>query len=322
MSNISFNPILPIWAMAIICVVLLIPFRKGIYNYIRQIIIVALIFAINLRPMVPNGEVVEVVRDYNVLFVVDNTISMFAEDYSDSKEEKTRMDQARSDIEYIMDHLKGASFSVMKFDNDVRTMIPFSTDKSATMMAVNTLGGQAARYANGTTLNILCDPLYNVAKLKKDDCLIVFIMSDGEITKKSDKGKLESFESIGMFVDGGAVLGYGTEAGGNMKAYDFTLGEETEYVVDRSTGDLAVSVIDEENLKKIASDLSIDYVHVKKSTDIDATLKNIDKVVEDIQATPKTKSIGFVDEYYWLAIPLVLLLIYDFIYYKKKSGIK
>ncbi|MCQ2498224.1 MAG: VWA domain-containing protein [Lachnospiraceae bacterium] len=322
MSNMSFNPIIPIWAMIIICVALLVPFRKGIFNYIRQIFIVVLIFAINLRPMLPNGEVVEVVRDYNVLFVVDNTISMFAEDYSDSEGTITRMDQARKDIEYIMDKLKGASFSVMKFDNDVRTMIPFSTDRSATMMAVNTLGGQAARYANGTTLNILCDPLYNIAKLKKDDCLIVFIISDGEITNKKDKGNLDSFESIGMFVDGGAVLGYGTEEGGNMKAYDFTLGEETEYVMDRSTGDLAVSVIDEDNLKKIASDLSVDYVHVKKSSDIDSVIKKVELVVADIQATPKTKSIGFVDEYYWLAIPLVLLLIYDFIYYKKKSGVK
>ena len=36
------NPIIPIWLMAIICVALLIVKRKGIWPYIRQIIIIAL----------------------------------------------------------------------------------------------------------------------------------------------------------------------------------------------------------------------------------------------------------------------------------------
>ncbi len=75
------NPIIPIWLMAVICVILLFFTRKGAFNYIRQIIIIILLFAINLRIMVPNPDAQTVEKKVDVLFVVDNTISMLAEDY-------------------------------------------------------------------------------------------------------------------------------------------------------------------------------------------------------------------------------------------------
>ena len=44
----KIHPIIPIWLMAVICVGMLVMKRKGIWNYIRQILIVALLFTINL----------------------------------------------------------------------------------------------------------------------------------------------------------------------------------------------------------------------------------------------------------------------------------
>ena len=45
----TINPIIPLWLMGIICIVLLFFKRKGIFNYVRQIVIVALLFLINMR---------------------------------------------------------------------------------------------------------------------------------------------------------------------------------------------------------------------------------------------------------------------------------
>lgn len=47
------NPIIPIWLMAIICIALAIFKRKGKFAYIRQIIMIILLFMINLRMMIP-----------------------------------------------------------------------------------------------------------------------------------------------------------------------------------------------------------------------------------------------------------------------------
>ena len=52
-----FRPIIPIWLMTILAVMILLCKRKGIFAFLRQIIIVALLFAINLRPMIPEEPV-------------------------------------------------------------------------------------------------------------------------------------------------------------------------------------------------------------------------------------------------------------------------
>ena len=55
-GELMINPIIPIWLMAIISVGLLCFKHKGIPGYIRQIVIIILLFTINLRIMIPDGE--------------------------------------------------------------------------------------------------------------------------------------------------------------------------------------------------------------------------------------------------------------------------
>ena len=81
----TVNPIIPIWLMAIICIALAFFRRKGTFNYIRQIAIIVLLFIINLRIMVPDYDAETIKRKIDVLFVVDNTISMQAEDYGSDR---------------------------------------------------------------------------------------------------------------------------------------------------------------------------------------------------------------------------------------------
>lgn len=65
-------------------------------------------------------------------------------------------------------------------------------------------------------------------------------------------------------VNGGAVLGYGTDQGGRMKEKSsYSADEATGYIQDRSgenAGD-AVSRIDEDTLRGIAAQLGVPYVH-------------------------------------------------------------
>ena len=106
------NPIIPIWLMAVICVGIILLKRKGIWPFIRQILIAILLFVINLRIMVP-GSVEHVQKqemNAYVLFVVDDTISMLANDYDDGR---TRLEGVREDCSYIMDKLPGARFAVI-----------------------------------------------------------------------------------------------------------------------------------------------------------------------------------------------------------------
>ena len=75
------NPIIPIWLMAIICIGMLVMKRKGVWNFIRQILIVSLLFTLNLRIMVFSHEVEKLELNVDVLFVIDDSMSMLAEDF-------------------------------------------------------------------------------------------------------------------------------------------------------------------------------------------------------------------------------------------------
>lgn len=311
------NPIIPVWLMGIICVFFLFLKRKGTANYIRQVIIVILLFVINLRIMVGNSNTETVTVGVDVLFVVDNTISMFAEDYDG---DGRRMDAVRADCDYIMEQFPGASYSVVSFGNVVQTMLPYTIDTNNVTQALGSLNGQASYYAVGTSLNDVMGELGKILDNSRENEQIVFFISDGEITNEE---KLKSFADIKKFIDGGAVLGYGTTKGGPMKAASFSgSDEDLEYLTyydDNFDKQTAISVIDEKNLKAIASDMGIGYIHMTKQSEIDDELT---KIKENIDYTSMKKEVsstdGYADIYYYFMIPLLGILIFDFIYYRRK----
>ena len=233
----TISPVIPIPIMVIICIALIALKRKGAWNFTRQIIISVLIFAINLRLAIPSDNVMVVKNDIDVLFVVDNTISMLAEDYG--SDEERRMDAVRKDVETIMNEFEGARFGLITFDDTANYLIPYTSESSIVLSAVQTLEGRLKEYAGGTSLNISYDAMQQVLEnnlgLTDDDddddeedideisgenrVQVVFYISDGEITSGD---RLRSFERISELVDTGAVLGYGTSAGGPMhvRSYD------------------------------------------------------------------------------------------------------
>ena len=109
--------------MAIICVALLAIKRKGVMPYVRQVLIVLILFAINLRPMYISSEIKVIRQKLNCycIIVLDDTLSMMAEDVEGGLDEdapRTRMDRAKEDIEHIQKTMVGAKFCIIDFNND------------------------------------------------------------------------------------------------------------------------------------------------------------------------------------------------------------
>ena len=199
------------------------------------------IIVIAVRPMYlsPSAEIMT--RNLDVAFVVDTTISMWAEDHkiqlptqpgrglpgsrTNSSVPQTRMDGVKKDIYSIMNALPGSNFSLIRFDNGAEIMTPFTQDINAVYDMVNDLS------------------------IRKT---IVFIFSDGETTDGSD---LMSFADLNGMIDDGAVLGYGTAEGGQM----YYPGRG--YVKNTTTGQNALSRIDEKSLRAIADDLDLTYIN-------------------------------------------------------------
>lgn len=316
----KIHPILPIWVMAFICIAMLLMKRKGVWNFIRQVLIVALLFTINLRIMVFSYEIEKQELNIDVLFVFDNTMSMLAEDFDG---DGRRIDAAKEDCQYIMDKFEGARFGLISFGNRADVMSPYTDDKGNILTSLDTLKGQTKYYADGTSLNmpyeILLNTVKNHANRFEDRVQIVFFLSDGEITEKNEK--LCSYSKVEDYILTGAVLGYGTEDGGYMKVSSFT-GDfaSSEYLMTEAQGSYgkAVSKIDEDNLVSIADDMDVEYYHMEDSDIIRDVVADIEEELDEYSTTGISKTAGYSDTYYWFAIPLIALLIYDLIYYKRR----
>lgn len=313
LKEITLNPMLPIWAMAIICVVLLCFKRKGVIPYIRQIIVVILLFVINLRPMVPdeNIKVEKQKLDSYVILVVDDTISMLAEDYTGGA---TRMSAVKNDLCYIVDELNGSKFAVIGFNNNSSIMAPYTDDTYFVKNLINQLYPLPAVNATGTNISVCRSSIascINDAQLMSDGHISVIFVSDGENT---DNNTLRSFAEIGENVELGAVLGYGTRTGGQMH---YALDEDGEEGLIMDGSSPAVSKIDEDNLQQVAEDLGVPYVHMENMHSADSVIRDMRAVFE---ADPEEEmKIGYTDIYFYFVIPIAVLVAYEFISVKRKG---
>jgi Ca-activated chloride channel family protein len=215
--------LMPLWAiiplfgaMLALCVVMLVrrPRQRG--AWLRRTLMVLLLLVVALRPVTPiEGEQTQRMNA-NVFFVVDRTGSMNAEDYAG---EQPRLDGVKADMEEIMSMTEGARYSILSFDSTATKQLPLTTDAGAATAWIDTLTTEPTAYSTGSNVDRpLQTLLVEISEAKREDpdsSVLVYVLADGENTDGQDA---ESFTQASGFIDGGAVLGYGTAEGGPMKA--------------------------------------------------------------------------------------------------------
>ena len=219
---------------------------------------IVLVFAlVLLQPGFGERAVPTSVTDIEVLVVVDRTRSMAALDHQGGP----RIHGVQQDLVALTEALPGARFGLMTFGNEVALELPFTSDSTTFTTAVETLRLEGVYDGGGSHMDRPLEDMEQVLERADeqhpDRRRIVVFVADGENTAA---GEQASFAPLEDLVDGGVVLGYGTEEGARMPEAD-DLSEDGGYVYDESTGQDAVSRLDEENLRTIADELDIGYVH-------------------------------------------------------------
>jgi hypothetical protein len=219
--------------------------------------------------------------DADVFILVDTSPSIAAEDWDVGA---PRLDGVREDVKAIVEHHAGAHFSLITFDTTGHVTAPLTSDPGAATSAADTLEPITTWYAAGSSvdacLGALTDGLERSEREHPERARLVYYLGDGEQTAATD---VESFAYVEDLVDGGAVLGYGTEEGGPMREhlpdYGSYFEDEFDYepdgeagsgadeedgepaYIDAPDGSRGVSRIDESTLKMIASELGVGYSH-------------------------------------------------------------
>ena len=307
LSNYIVIPVLSVLLLAVLVMVILKKDRvlPKVLTIIRSVLIIGLAFLINLRPAVKRYNAEIELKNIDVLFVVDTTISMWAEDYTGGK---VRMDGVQTTCDYILKELAGSNFSLIRFDNRAQILAPFTQDGRSVSDAFTTIKQPDTYYAKGSSLNVPYEEMKEMlisSSKKEERKTVVFFISDGEIT---DKSTLQSYADLEQYVDGGAVLGFGTKEGGRMQADN---GYSKRYIQDQETGKDAVSVINEDNLQKIASDLQIEYQNVRNEEEVAGMIEAI-KSGSSIRME-ESEMVTYEDITYFLGMAMAALLIWELI---------
>ncbi|QTE28119.1 VWA domain-containing protein [Pengzhenrongella sicca] len=248
--------------------------------WIRRAALVAVVAVIGLCPATATSQEDAAGVDVEMFFVVDRTGSMAAEDWGTGVADAdadvaaatagdgelaaggTRLDGARADVVSLVADVPGARYSVLTFDSQASRQLPLTSDARAVGTWAQTVRQEITAYSQGSLtdrpLAALRSALAGAADRNPSHVRLVFFLSDGEQTAD---GEPASYADLAPLVDGGAVLGYGTEAGGRMRSYDgaFVLDPDAPYIQDGESD--ALSRLDEATLQATADQLGVAYVH-------------------------------------------------------------
>lgn len=254
--------------------------HREAWAWLRRSGIVLAVALIGLGPSVPKTGTDTSVTAVDVFFVVDRTGSMAAEDYNGTEQ---RLEGVRADMLSITGDIPGARYSIISFDSQASRQLPLTTDARSVTAWTETLEREVTIYSQGSLvdrpLTELSRALTGASEQHPANVRLVFFMTDGENTAE---GERRSFADLAPLIDGGAVLGYGTEEGGRMKEYDpiFNNGTSVEgdYIKDTTKDGApdAFSVLDPVELQAIADEMGVPYVQRTAPTETADLVADID----------------------------------------------
>lgn len=260
---------------------------------------------------VPGGTSAPGIANLDVVFAVDTTPSMGALDYNGTQ---PRLDGVKKDLTALAAKLQGAHLELVTFDSTANVIMPFTTDATAFATAVQGMTPQISAYSEGSSIDdpisLLTQELKNSKAAYPQRMRLVFYLGDGEQTAS---GSVQSFAPILPYINGGAVMGYGTTAGAKMPN-DTGLGVSTTtpYIstVDSNTKALvpAISQLNPTNLQTIASQLKVTYQDRDQGGSVDSLYKTSHAQL----AVDRSQRIVHYLNLYWLfAIPFAGLLFWE-----------
>lgn len=318
-----FNPIMLsviFAAFVVLGVILAVKRPVNRWSWVRRLFGIILVFIMCLRPGI--GETVNATvytNQYDVYFVVDTTASMVAEDWDNGA---TRLSGVKEDISHLVDDYTGAKFSLITYDSEAVIRTPLTKDATALMTSVHVMSPEITRNSHGSSPWEANEPQTNAKsglltsvlsadyKSQPDRTRLVFVFTDGE--KTSSKPDTATFKTVAPYINGGAVYGYGTSAGGKMKVQNgyFITSSKNEYIMDKTQNppQPALSKIDEKNLKLIADQLGVPYEHRESSKVVTPP-----KIKAETTNDKSHSQLKVFSDYTWVVgLALFMLLLFEF----------
>lgn len=246
----------------------------------------------------------------DIVFAVDISKSMLAEDVAPNRLEKTKQI-----VSQIINQLGNDRVGIVGYAGSAYPVLPMTTDYSIAKMYLQSMNTNMVS-SQGTAFNDAIQLAVDFFDVKDTSKLIVLI-SDGEDHGDGVEDAVELAKEKGVRI---ITIGVGTEKGGPIPLRD-DKGTIASYKKDQE-GETVITKLYPEILKKIADNTKSKYIVGTTTKDVvEEVKKSLDKIEKSEFESQQIAD--FESQYQWfLALGFLLLLVDVFLLEKKTAWVQ
>ena len=288
--------------------------EKSTFKPVLKIVVLSLAFACLVIALVnpKMGTKMETVKrqGIDIVFAVDISKSMLAEDIAPNRLEKTKQL-----VSQIINELGNDRVGIVGYAGSAYPVLPMTTDYGIAKMYLQSMNTDMVS-SQGTAINDALKLSVDYFDIKETSKLIILV-SDGE-----DHGD-GADEAIAMAKDKGVrifSIGMGTEKGAMIPIKD-NRGNIISYKKDQN-GDTVITKMYPETLKSISDKTKAKYINGSNTKEVvEAVKSQLDKIEKTEFESQQIAD--FESQYQWfLALGFLLLLVDIFLLEKKTSWVQ
>lgn len=288
--------------------------EKSTFKPVLKIAVLSLAFACLVIALVnpKMGTKMETVKrqGIDIVFAVDISKSMLAEDIAPSRLEKTKQL-----VSQIINELGNDRVGIVGYAGSAYPVLPMTTDYGIAKMYLQSMNTDMVS-SQGTAINDALKLSVDYFDIK-DTSKLIILVSDGE-----DHG-VGADEAIGLAKDKGVrifSIGMGTEKGAMIPIKD-SRGNIISYKKDQN-GDNVITKMYPETLKSISDKTKSKYINGSNTKEVvEAVKSQLDKIEKTEFESQQIAD--FESQYQWfLALGFLLLLVDIFLLEKKTAWVQ
>ncbi|MDO4881555.1 MAG: VWA domain-containing protein [Capnocytophaga sp.] len=245
----------------------------------------------------------------DIVFAIDVSKSMLAEDVKPS-----RMEKAKHIVSEIINNLKGDRIAFVPYAGQAYAMLPLTSDYSAAKMFLQGLNTDMLS-SQGTAVGDALQVSLEYFKSSTQASKLLIVISDGEDHEAGVSEVIDEIKDKGIRV---YTIGLGTTQGSTIPIKE---NGRTTFKTDRE-GEVVITKLNKELLEEMAKEGNGKYFDGSNTREV---TNNIQKALNNIEKNEYESQIfsDYKDQFQWfLGIALFFLVLDVFISYKKTAWVK
>lgn len=277
-------------------------FRPVIKFYLLLLALMALIFTLAAPQFGTRLQTVQR-KGIELIIALDVSNSMNAQDI-----EPSRLERAKQAIARLTDRLVNDRLGLIVFAGQAYTQLPITSDYASAKMFLSNINTEIVP-TQGTAIGAAINLAVESFSQQDDVNRAIIVITDGENHEDDAMGAAQNAADLGIKV---YTVGMGSPRGGPIPA-----GGSGNFLRDRE-GNVVITRLDEGMLQEIATAGNGEYI---AANNIRAGINNLMSELSDLEKSEFESKVytDFEDQFQYLALIALLLLLIDFVILERKN---